>query len=111
MRQSFQISFTYLFIYLFTYLFIYLFVKGKLIIKTYMRQNKLHYFLNCNLLCIVKAIACTTFAQFQLSMHFVPACNSVFIINFIANFMYSGVSFVKVRLSPKNLSGLQIFFS
>ena len=88
-----------LFIYLLIYLFAYLFVKGKLIIKTYMHQNKLHYFLNCNFLCI-KAIACTTCVQFQSSMHFAPACNSVFIINLIANFTYSGVSFVKVRLSP-----------
>ena len=40
------------------------FAKGKLITKTYMSQNKLQFFLNWksvhNLLCTVKAIACTT---------------------------------------------------
>ena len=54
-------------------------MKGKLMTKTYMSQNKLQFFfLNWksvhDLSCTVKVIACTTHAQFRLCMYFVPAC-------------------------------------
>ena len=57
--------------------FLFFFVKGKLITKTYMSQNKLQFFSHWkgmqDFLHTVKAIACVTRAQFQSCTHFVLA--------------------------------------